>query len=108
MISIQCCTYQAEGGLGRQGQAVGLELFEKNTYWDVLEMEMYSMRAFKQGLQFLLQSRREATKIYPQTVGLLVAASLDLEAELSLPLPKAAVAVRYLPQDYIWGDAKLL
>ena len=48
---------------------------------------MYSTRAFKQGLQFLLQSRREATKIYPQTVGLLVA-SLDLEAELSLPFPK--------------------
>jgi hypothetical protein len=67
------------------------------------------MRAFKQGLQFLLQSRREATKIHPQTVGLLVAASLDLEAELPLPLSKtAAGAVRYLPQDYIWGDAKLL
>ena len=43
-----CCTYQAEEGFGRrpqyrrdpeQGQAVGLELFEKkNIYWDVLEI----------------------------------------------------------------------
>ena len=69
---------------------------------------MYSTRALKQGLQFLLQSRREATKIYPQTVGLLVA-SLDLEAKLSLPLSKpVAVAVCYRPEHCIWVDAKLL
>ena len=53
LISIQCCTYQAEGGFGRrpqhrgdpeQGQEAGLELFEKKIYWDVLEIGTCTVR----------------------------------------------------------------